>query len=122
MRRRDFLLKAGSGLGALALSTFLHAEEGRPVHRAVKDPGRGDALKPECPHEGRRLPVPMRHAGPASLSARRPAAQPGHLGRGAGLVDKDQARGIEVRLRVEPGVPPGQDVGPILFAGVCRFF
>ena len=44
-------------------------EEGRPVHRAVEDPGRGHALEPQRPHEGRCLPMPVRHAGPASLPA-----------------------------------------------------
>ncbi len=66
--------------------------------------------------------MPMRHAGTAPLAERGPTAQPGHFGRGAGLVDEDQVPRIEVRLIVEPGVAAGQDVGPLLLAGVCRFF
>jgi hypothetical protein len=50
------------------------------------------------------------------------AAQPGHLGRGTGLIDEHQMVRIEVRLRVEPGLAPPGDVGPLLLAGVRGFF
>jgi hypothetical protein len=64
------------------------------------------------------------HAGrwPGIAAADSTAAQPGHLRRCAGFVDKHQAQRIEIRLGVEPGLAPGGDVGPLLLAGVCRFF
>jgi hypothetical protein len=50
------------------------------------------------------------------------ASQASHLRRGAGLVDEDQVLGIEIRLGVEPSLPPRGDVGPLLLARVRRFF
>ena len=38
----------------------------------------------------------------------------GHLDAGAGLVDDDQALGIEVQLAVEPCTTPRKDVGTLL--------
>jgi hypothetical protein len=63
-----------------------------------------------------------RDAGPASLAADSPATEPGHLRRSPGFVDEHQAQRIEVRLGVEPGLAPSGGVGPLLLAGVCRFF
>jgi hypothetical protein len=56
------------------------------------------------------------------LSALCPPPQASHLGGGSGFIDEDQAFGIEIRLAVEPGLPPRGDVGPFLLAGVCCFF
>jgi hypothetical protein len=42
--------------------------------------------------------------------------------RSPGFVDEHQAQRIEVRLGVEPGLAPSGGVGPLLLAGVCRFF
>ena len=64
----------------------------------------------------------VRYWGPASLAARRTTAQPGHLGRGAGLVDENQALGLQVGLKLEPGIPPLEDVRPLLLACVRCFF
>ena len=60
--------------------------------------------------------------GPATLAAPGPAPQAGHLGRSAGLVDKDQAGGIETGLGVEPGLAADGDVRPLLLGGVRGFF
>jgi hypothetical protein len=64
----------------------------------------------------------VRHAGSATLPTPRSPAQPGHLGRRAGLIDEHQALRVDVRLPVEPGLAPREHVGPLLLAGVCRFF
>ena len=64
----------------------------------------------------------MRDSGTAALAALGPAAKACQLGRGSGLVDEDQALGIKVRLGFEPSLASGCDVGPLLLAGVCRFF
>lgn len=64
----------------------------------------------------------VRDRGATSLSAPRPSAQARHLRRGAGLVDEDEPRGIELRLRGRPALAPRDDVGPGLLGGVRRFF
>jgi len=64
----------------------------------------------------------MGNSGTTALATPRSAAQPRHLGRGSGFVDEDQVLGIELRLGVEPSLAPGGDVGPLLLAGVRRFF
>ena len=66
--------------------------------------------------------MPVRDSGTATLTAPGPAAQAGHLGRGAGFVDEDKALGIEVRLACEPRAAPGCDVGAFLLGCVRRFF
>jgi hypothetical protein len=66
--------------------------------------------------------VSVRNRGAASGAAWRTAIAPGHLGRGAGLIDEDQSLGIEIGLRLEPGLPSTRDVRPLLLAGVRGFF
>ena len=56
----------------------------------------------------------MRDGGSEAASARRSAMQTRHLGAGAGLVDEDQALGIEVQLTVEPRTTPCKDIGAVL--------
>ena len=55
----------------------------------------------------------------AFLSA---AAQTGHVGRRAGLINEDEFGGIEFELVLEPGLAPLQDIGAILLAGVRGLF
>jgi hypothetical protein len=45
-----------------------------------------------------------------------------HAGGSPGLVDEDEALGIEVELTLEPCPAPLQDVGAALLAGVRRLF
>ena len=47
--------------------------------------------------------MPMGHGGAASFAARRAPVQAGHLCVGAGLVDEDQALGVEIGLSLKPG-------------------
>ncbi len=47
---------------------------------------------------------------------------PGHVGLRPGLVDEDQAIGVEIELPLEPGLPLLQDVRPVLLAGVPGLF
>ncbi len=47
---------------------------------------------------------------------------PGHLGRSAGLVDKDKPLGLQIGLGVEPGLPAAQDVSSLLLGRVRGFF
>ena len=64
----------------------------------------------------------VRHADPQALAARGAAVGAGHVGRRPGLVDEDQALGIEIGLALEPGLAPLQDVGAVLLAGVRGLF
>ena len=64
----------------------------------------------------------VRHARPQALSPGRPAVASGHVGRGPGLVDKDEALGIEIELPFEPLLPSLQDIRTVLFGCVGRLF
>ncbi len=52
---------------------------------------------------------------PTALAARCSPSQPGHLRGCRGLVDEDQALGVEVDLAVEPGNAAAPDIGTLLF-------
>ena len=62
------------------------------------------------------------HADAQAFAAAATAMRAGHLGRGPGLVDEDEAVGVEIDLAVEPRLAPLQDVGAILLAGVRSLF
>jgi hypothetical protein len=62
----------------------------------------------------------LRDAGTQPLAFLSPAAQTGHVGRRAGLVDEDEFARIEFELVLEPGLAPLQDVGPIPLRRVRR--
>lgn len=66
--------------------------------------------------------MPVRHAGPQSFAARRPAVATRHVRRCPGLIDEDELPGIEIELAVEPFLAPLQDVGAILLGRVCCLF
>ena len=96
--------------------------EGSTMHRAVEQHGRCDAVKAQAGGEGRCLPVTMRNGRPAPFAFGRPAAKASHLGVGAGLIDKDQARRVKLGLAVEPGASPGKDVRALLFRCMACLF
>ena len=64
----------------------------------------------------------MRDAGAQPLPARAAPMRAGHVRRGPGLVNENQALGIKVELALEPVLPPLQDVGPILLTRVRGLF
>ena len=66
--------------------------------------------------------MPVRHAGPQALAAERSSVPPGHVRRGPGLVDEDEARGVEIELIVEPLLTSPQDVRPLLLGRVRGLF
>ena len=42
----------------------------------------------------------------------------GHLGGGSRFIDEDEVLGIKVKLAIEPGLPPPQDIGTALVVRV----
>ena len=66
--------------------------------------------------EGRGLPVAVRDLVDEALSLRRPAVEAGHVGFGPGLVDKDEAGGIDAALIGSPARPMPAYVGSVSFA------
>jgi hypothetical protein len=58
----------------------------------------------------------------AARATPRPPAQPGHLGRRAGLVDEDETLRIKLCLSGAPGLSLRGDVRTLLLAGVRGFF
>ncbi len=96
--------------------------EGVAVHRPVEKHRGARAIETQTGGEAGGLPMAMGYAGAATFTPRRPSAQPGHLGRGAGLVDEDELLGIEIGLAVEPRSAAGGDIRPLLLGGVRGFF
>ncbi len=68
------------------------------------------------------MPTAVRHLGeePLPLPAATVAAR--HIGLGPGLIDEDQARGVDPVLILLPARPPAGHVRTILLAGVQGFF
>src|SRR3546814_17964915 len=64
----------------------------------------------------------VRDRRPTSHAALGPSPQTRHFRRCAGFIDTYQPFGIEIRLSLAPCAPPREHVGPILLAGVRRFF
>ena len=58
----------------------------------------------------------------AALPARRAPAAPRQLGRGSGLIEKDEPGRIEPGLPGDPGVAWCHDIGAGLFPGRRRLF
>ncbi len=90
--------------------------------RSVQHHRRHHTREPQAGDEGCGLPVAVRHTHPQALTSWGPAVGTRHLGRGPGLVDKHQAFGIEIKLRLEPSFAPLHNVGTVLFAGVRGLF
>jgi len=66
--------------------------------------------------------VPVWHAHPQPFTPGRATVAAGHLGGGAGLIDKDQPLGIEVGLGVEPGLTTAQDIRAALLGRMPGLF
>jgi len=92
------------------------------MHGAVEHHGGSHAAQPQSTDKGSGLPMAVRDGGAAALAALRAAVAPGHLGRGAGLVDEHQSFRIEARLCLQPNLTLARDVRSLLLAGVCGFF
>jgi hypothetical protein len=81
-----------------------------------------DPVASQSREEGQRSPVSVRRFGDKTLAAQAAAMGLRHVGLGPGLVDEDQAGGIELALMALPALAPPCNVRPILFACVQAFF
>lgn len=90
--------------------------EDAAVHRSVDQHRREDAIVLEPGDEGGRHPVAMRRLAVERLALATPAAQPGHAGRGPGLVDEHQRSEVQPGLRRAPDVAGDDDIGPVLLS------
>jgi len=91
-------------------------------HRTVEHHRRAEAVAPQRGDKGGSFPVAERGLGQQAAAARRTTVEPGHLGAGAGLVDKDEFVGIDEGLRRAPDAAPGGDIRSVLLGGAERFF
>ena len=102
---------------------FLHVgQEHGPVHRAIKEQRRGEAVVAQGGDEGEGAPVAVRHLAQAALGALGPPVEPRHLGVEARLIEKDEPACRPARLLALPLLAGQHDVGPALLRGVQRFF
>src|SRR5919107_1911989 len=92
------------------------------VDRAVDNAGRRDPVAAQRRQKGQRAPASLRYFGNEASAAGASSITPGHVGLGPGLVDEDQAFGIEPALVFLPLLAPAGDVGAVLFAGVQVLF
>jgi hypothetical protein len=73
-------------------------------------------------HPKGRPHMPVRHAHAQPLAPRGSSPGPRHLGRRPRLIDEEQAFRLKIKLVVEPGLPPPQNVRPALLRGMRRLF
>ena len=99
-----------------------HPAERLAVDRPVEEPWRLDPVVPQGGEERHRPPVAMRHLGGQALAARRPEPERSHVGLGPGLVDEDEAGGIDEPLPRRPLGPSPRHVGAVLFGRNQRLF
>lgn len=92
------------------------------IDGSVDHPGRIDAVMAQGGDEGERLPVAVRDARIEPLSAQAPATQGRHVGLDPGLVDEDQALGVNLALMGLPARALERDVGAGLLGRQHRFF
>lgn len=93
-----------------------------PIHRAIDDIGRGDAIQPQGSDERQRLPVTVWHARDQPLAARAAAVVTDHFRRDRGLVNEHQARRLKRRLLGFQRGARSRNIRTILLGGVQSFF
>jgi len=92
------------------------------VHRSVEDQGGDNAFLTQAGNESRGTPVAMRRTTDQALPTSTAAMASMHVGLGPGLINEDQAPGIEAVLIIAPPPACGSDVRPVLFVGQHGFF
>ncbi len=92
------------------------------VDGTIEDRRGVDPVMAKSGQEGHGFPMPVRRFGFEPLSPAAPSVGPRHVGLGPGLVDKDQASGIDLSLIALPALAPPRHVRPVLLAGQHAFF
>ena len=92
------------------------------VHWPVEGARRDETVMPQRADEGGRLPMTPRNRRNETLAARASAGEPGHFGRGAGFVDKDQVVCSPFGLLRPPSPARFRNVGAVLLCGALRLF
>ena len=92
------------------------------IHRSIEQPGRFEPVVAQGGHEGHRVPASVRSLALQPFPTWCPSAQRRHVSLGPGLVDEDQAGGINPPLIASPLSAAAGDVGAILLAGAHGFF
>lgn len=92
------------------------------VDGAIEDRRGVDPVMAKGCQKGQGFPVTVRCFGVEPRSPPAPSVGPCHIGLGPGLVDKDQAPGIDLSLIALPALAPPRHVRPVLLAGQHAFF
>jgi len=88
------------------------------VNGALKHIGRADPGRSQSSHQGGQLPVTVRDTSPQPQTARTPAIAARHVRGGPGLVDEDQAIGVESGLAADEHAPGLRDIRAVLLGRV----
>lgn len=97
--------------------------EGLRAHRAIEQPGCGDAAGAQACGDGRGFPVALGHAHPATLAPWSAPVASSHGGVGCRLVDEHEAIRVEVELALKPRLARCPHIRPLLLGRVaCAFF
>src|SRR3954452_15439940 len=92
------------------------------VDRAFEYIGHTDPGRPQSGNQGGQLPVTVRDRRPQPQTARASAIAPRHVRGSPGLVDKDQAVGIERRLTTDEHPPGLGDIRAVLLGRMEGLF
>lgn len=93
------------------------SEEVGPIHGAVEDKARGEAINAKGGDIRQRLPMSVRHRPDEALPARRASVLPDHLRRDRRLINKDETPHIKTGLLGYELGACGGDVRTILLGG-----
>jgi hypothetical protein len=96
--------------------------EALAVDWSVEDARRREPIPAQRAEEGQCAPVAVRSQAAQPLAFRPPTAQRSHVGLDPGLIDEDQALGIEAALPGSPSLAPAGNVSARLLKGEQRFF
>lgn len=96
--------------------------EGFTVDRAIQNKRRVDPVVAQCCDEGHGAPVTMRRMADQAFAFGSPAAQPGHVGLGPGLVNEDKAARVDPVLMPLPACAAAAHVRAVLLLGELGLF
>ena len=120
-------MSPGASVGASICSTPAFAGAGGGVETLAVDGtleyvGHADPGRAQAGNKRGQLPVTMRHRSPQAQTASTSAIAARHVRGGPGLVDEDQAIGVERRLAADEHAPGLGDIGAVLLGRVQALF